>query len=241
MRKYTLVVSVLAHLAVVCAVLGAPLLAAAVLPSIHDRTVWVEARITPPPRLGNPDAPRDRRSLTRAASSSDQIVPASRPESVAAIVPLSAPPEVRGEGDPIDPEGLRRFEGGAGGDSVVPGLGNPDGVPEGVGEGPPAPPALRVASPVERVGGRIRAPAKVHHVAPVYPRLALAARTQGSVVLEAVIAEDGSVRDVRVLKSIPLLDRPAMDAVRQWRFTPTILNDKAVSVLMSVTVQFFLE
>jgi protein TonB len=56
-----------------------------------------------------------------------------------------------------------------------------------------------------------------------------------------VIAEDGSVRDVRVLRSKPLLDEAAMDAVRQWRFTPTRLNGEPVPVVMTVTVSFSLK
>jgi protein TonB len=53
-----------------------------------------------------------------------------------------------------------------------------------------------------------------------------------------VIAENGSVRDVRVLRSIPLLDAAAVEAVRQWRFTPTLLNGQPVPIVMTVTVAF---
>ena len=59
-------------------------------------------------------------------------------------------------------------------------------------------------------------------------------------ILEALIAEDGSVRNVKVLRSVPLLDAAAIDAVRQWRFTPTLLNGIPVQVIMSVTVSFTL-
>jgi protein TonB len=61
------------------------------------------------------------------------------------------------------------------------------------------------------------------------------------VILEAVIAEDGRVRDVRVLRSIQLLDQAAIDAVRQWRFTPTLLNGVPVPIVMTVTVNFELQ
>ena len=63
----------------------------------------------------------------------------------------------------------------------------------------------------------------------------------GVVILEATIDGEGSVRDVRVLRSKPLLDQAAVDAVRQWRFTPTLLNDHPVPVLMTVTVSFALD
>ena len=99
---------------------------------------------------------------------------------------------------------------------------------------PPPPPA-----PV-RVGGIIRAPQKVHDVAPRYPVVAQQSRVQGVVILEAVISEDGAVRSLRVLRSQPLLDAAAVEAVRQWRFTPTLLNGQPVPVVMTVTVNFSL-
>jgi protein TonB len=75
-------------------------------------------------------------------------------------------------------------------------------------------------------------------MAPVYPAIARAAHVEGVVILEAVIGENGAVRDVRVLRSIQLLDDAATEAVRQWRFTPTLLNGQAVPVVMTVTVAF---
>jgi protein TonB len=89
-----------------------------------------------------------------------------------------------------------------------------------------------------RVGGHIKAPTKVHNVAPSYPDLARQSRIQGLVILEAVISPSGSVEDVRVLRGIPLLDDAAADAVRQWRYTPTLLNGVPVPVIMTVTVNF---
>jgi protein TonB len=104
---------------------------------------------------------------------------------------------------------------------------------------PPPPPAVKLV-PL-RVGGVVRPPEKVHHVNPAYPPIALAARVTGIVILEALIGEDGGVRDVRVQRSVPLLDDAAEDAVRQWRFRPTLLNGQAVPVLMTVTVSFTLD
>ncbi len=101
----------------------------------------------------------------------------------------------------------------------------------------PPPPSPPPAAPV-RVGGAVRPPQKVQHVAPVYPAIARSARVTGVVIIEALIAEDGSVRTIVVLRSIPLLDQAAVDAVRQWRFTPTLLNGVPVPVIMTVTVAF---
>jgi protein TonB len=91
-----------------------------------------------------------------------------------------------------------------------------------------------------RVGGQIRQPTQVRRVSPVYPPDARAAGVQGVVILEAVIDVDGRVSDARVLRSIPLLDQAAIDAVRQWEYTPTLLNGIPVPVIMTVTVQFAL-
>jgi protein TonB len=66
-------------------------------------------------------------------------------------------------------------------------------------------------------------------------------RGQGVVITGLVIGEDGTVQDARILRSIPLLDQAAIDAVRQWEFMPTLLNGSPVPVLMTATVQFTLQ
>jgi protein TonB len=91
------------------------------------------------------------------------------------------------------------------------------------------------------VGGNIAPPQKVRHVNPVYPEEAQAARVQGVVIVEATIDTAGRVGDVRVLRSIPLLDEAAVEAVRQWEFTPTLLNGAPVPVIMTMTVNFTLQ
>lgn len=96
----------------------------------------------------------------------------------------------------------------------------------------------QTAVKVVRVGGSIRPPTRVVNVAAIYPGEALSANVQGVVIIEARIATDGSIADARVLRSIPLLDQAALDAVRQWRYTPTLENGEPVEVLMTVTVNF---
>ena len=78
-------------------------------------------------------------------------------------------------------------------------------------------------------------------VNPIYPPIAQSARVQGVVIIEATIGPDGAVKDAKVLRSIPLLDAAALDAVKQWQFTPTLLNGVPVPVIMTVTVQFTLQ
>jgi protein TonB len=97
-----------------------------------------------------------------------------------------------------------------------------------------------VESSPPRVGGAIEEPRKIHHVAPLYPAFARAARREGTVILEATIAKDGRVIDARVLRSSDVFDQAAIDAVRQWRYTVPTLNGVPVDVLMTVTVRFML-
>ena len=92
-----------------------------------------------------------------------------------------------------------------------------------------------------RVGGQIKQPSKVKDVKPVYPAIAQSARVQGVVIIEATIGPNGKVQEAKVLRSIPLLDASALDAVRQWEFTPTLLNNVPVPVIMTVTVNFTLQ
>ena len=110
----------------------------------------------------------------------------------------------------------------------------------GTGEVPPASTAYPATAPV-RVGGNIRMPAKIYDARPVYPQEALAARVTGVVIIEATIGADGRVTDTKVLRGSRLLDAAATDAVRQWRFEPTLVNGVAVPVIMTVTVSFNLQ
>ena len=89
-----------------------------------------------------------------------------------------------------------------------------------------------------RVGGQIRPPIKMKDVAPVYPAIAQSARVAGDVVIEATIDEEGKVADARVVKSVPLLDQAALDAVRQWEYRPSLLNGVPTPVVVTVTVRF---
>jgi TonB family protein len=94
------------------------------------------------------------------------------------------------------------------------------------------------ASAPLRVGGNIVTPAKIQDAPPVMPPLAAQANLHGVVILEVTVGADGRVTQANVLRSIPLLDQAAIDAVRQWRFTPTLLNGVAVPIIMTVAVPF---
>jgi protein TonB len=80
----------------------------------------------------------------------------------------------------------------------------------------------------------------LHKVQPTYPPLARTARVQGSVLLAAVIGKDGTIQNLHVISGHPLLTQAALDAVRQWRYRPYILNGEPVEVDTQVTVNFTL-
>ena len=80
----------------------------------------------------------------------------------------------------------------------------------------------------------------IREIKPSYPTLAVQARVQGSVLLQAVIAKDGTVHDLRVVSGHPLLVKAALDAVRQWRYKPYLLNGQPVEVDTQIVVNFTL-
>ena len=185
----------------------------------------------PPPPAPPPPAPRP------AAA---KPIPAARP--IPTTSELAAPVDVPRtiEPEPAAAEGL---------DEGVPG-GVEGGIPGGVVGGvvggipdipapPPPPPPQR--GPI-RTGGQIETPALLHRVEPYYPPMAVAARLEGMVILEAIIGRDGTVAEVKVLRSAGvLLDREALLAVRQWRFKPLLLNGQREEFILTVTLSFHLE
>jgi len=80
----------------------------------------------------------------------------------------------------------------------------------------------------------------VHQVKPLYPPIAMQARIQGTVVLQAVIGKDGTVQDLHLISGHPMLAPAAIEAVRQWRYRPYLLNDEPVEVDTQINVNFTL-
>jgi TonB family protein len=103
-----------------------------------------------------------------------------------------------------------------------------------------APPPRPTPDGTLRVGGNIRPPQKIVNVPPVYPQEAQDARVQGVVIIEITVDAEGSVAEAWVVRSIPMLDQAALDAVRQWRYAPTLLNGVPTPVQLTVTVNFTL-
>src|SRR6266513_1894703 len=212
---YTVPVSILVHTAAVLALIVIPLMAADVLPTPPSMLAFAAAPPPPPPP---PPPPQ-------------QAAPKPVVEVNPAAAPVEAPREIAPE--PPDTSFERAEPAGIAGGVI-------GGVVGGIPEAPPPPPPPPPAAPV-RVGGNIRAPQKTKDVRPTYPAIAQSARVQGVVIIEATIGPTGQVQEAKVLRSIPLLDAAALDAVKQWVFTPTLLNGVPVPVIMTVTVNFTLQ
>jgi len=223
-QSKTLPVSLLLHLIAAALIVIVPLLAADQMPDPASavKAFFVEPMAAPPPPPPPPPpAPR--------AATAPKVAPKAVVQDNAFVAPVEVPQEIKPE------EGLDLgVEGGVAGgvEGGVPG-GVVGGVVGGLPDAPPPPPQQAV-----RVGGQIKEPKKLKTVNPAYPDIAKQARVQGVVILEATISPQGKVTDIKVLRGIPLLDQAAQDAVRQWVYTPTLLNGVPVPVIMTVTVNF---
>jgi protein TonB len=224
-RSWAWPVTVALHLLGAAAVVVVPILAEEPLPAEASgaaRAFFAVPALSVAPPPPPPPATRAARA-PRAAATSDARASFTAPVDV---------PDVIAPDTSLD----LGFEGGVPGgvEGGVPG-GVVGGVVGGLPAEAPAPPA-----PVVRVGGLIREPRKVRDVPPVYPSVARAARVQGVVILEATITPQGRVEEVKVLRGVPALDEAAVEAVKQWTYTPTLLGGVPVSVVMTVTVHFVL-
>lgn len=223
--RTTIVASLVAHAIAAAALVVVPLFAQVPLPA-PARPIEAYVKAMAYDAIPVPQPPGRQAAPAASPTASAPVVT----ESTAA--PLAAPAEI-GTGEAPAMPGPGSL-----------GVGVPDGVVGSVGIGVPAPPVVTPPPPAPpstrplRVGGDIRAPRKLHHVAPVYPAVAAQARIAGVVILEATIAPSGEVTNVTVLRSVPLLDGAAVAAVRQWRYDPPRLNGQPVAVLLTVTVQF---
>lgn len=99
----------------------------------------------------------------------------------------------------------------------------------------------KVATPQRvRVSQGVTEGLLLHQVKPTYPPLARQARIQGQVVLEAIIAKDGTIQNLRLVQGHPMLAPSAIEAVKQWRYKPYFLNGEPVEVETQITVNFTL-
>ena len=206
------------QLVLLVAVVGIPLFHTDTLPKRETLTM-----LFVPPRAAASGAP-----TFRAPTSTSRNTPTSMRIPSAVATTQEAPPP------PLDAGGL---VGGVPG-GVVGGI--PDGMLSEVLRGRGSAPVLATTSEPKR----IRVPAQmaqanlVYDVAPKYPPDAGRARIEGTVVLLAVIGKDGTVENVRVEKGLPLLAQAAVEAVKQWRYRPYLLNGEPVEVDSHITITF---
>jgi len=113
------------------------------------------------------------------------------------------------------------------------------GSSSGLSSMPPPPPPADGARRIT-IGGNVQSAKLVSQPKPAYPPLAKQARISGTVMLSVIIGADGSVRDIQVISGHPLLIPPALEAVRQWKYSPTLLNGEPAEVSTQVDVNFTL-
>jgi protein TonB len=177
--------------------------------------------IAPPPPPPPPPPPAVVKTIikpvARLIQSGKLMQPRAIPKEVAVFKEAELPPDV------INPSAATGVFGG------IPGQGMVSLAP---------PPPKPTAPQRVKQGGQVTAASLVTQTRPVYPALARQARIQGSVILHAIIDKDGKVAQLEVISGHPLLVQSALDAVKQWRYKPTMLNGDPVEVDTTITVTF---
>ena len=231
-RPGSVALSTITHLLLATALLLIPLFLDETLPAPDSA---IRAFFVPPVELAPPPPPPPPPPATvrraRRAPAAPRPVP--RPQTVEEFVaPITVPEEIPLEDGLIPVLGGDGVEGGV--EGGVPG-GVIGGIVGGIPQAPPPP------QEIVRVGGSLKPPALLKRVEPEYPSIARDARIHGIVILEAHVDASGVVRNVKVLRGIPLLNEAALAAVQQWRYKPLLLNGVPTQFVLSVTVQFFLD
>jgi periplasmic protein TonB len=220
-RWTTFGVSTVGHAVLISAILVLPLFTEEPLLLAQG----VRAFLVAPPEIAPPPPPPALAPMKMAGGTGRQQ-PAVQDHTLR--VPTTDPGALRPEDPGLEPRG------GGGDPNGVEG-GDPSGVSGAIvgGLSPTTPPPKQV-----RVGGNIKAPRLVRRVDPVYPELARRAHITGKVSLEALVDQEGNVRDVQVVSGTPLLVEAAVTAVRQWRYQPLFLNGEAHAFTLAVDVTF---
>jgi len=225
------IVSIVGHAVVLTVVVVLPLMYATDrLPKVPTMMAFVAAPPVPPPP---PPPQTPARPAGKPATPRPQAVPVTS----TFAVPLEAPSAIVPEPPLAMYSGEGGVEGGIEGGVAGGIVGGLVAAPPPPPPPPAAPPAPKPVLPV-RIGGNVSAPALVKRVEPIYPDLALMAKVGGMVILEAVVTADGSVESVRVLRSVKFLDNAAIDAVKQWKYSPLILNGVPTPFVLTVTLNF---
>jgi protein TonB len=231
-KPWTMVVSTLLQMFLLSLLILVPLIYTEALPRTMLTTFLVAPAPPPPPPPPPAAQPVARvvRPVARLIQAGRLQAPTAIPKQVAMIKEEELPPEAVGGVGVVG-----GVPGGMPGGSVGGVLG---GIIGGTGAAPPPPPRPTVTR--QRVGGQVQAAKLIFGPKPIYPPLAKQARISGTVRLQAIIAKDGSVIELQVLSGHALLVNAATDAVRQWRYQPTLLNGEPIEVITTVDVVFSL-
>jgi protein TonB len=213
-------ISIGLHAAGVVGLVVIPLLASDSMPEVNT---GVRAFLVEPLSVAPPPPPPAARP-----AAAPRVAPMPEPKPQSFVAPVVVPTEIKPEQaldlgtDGGSPDGV---EGGVPGGVV-------GGIVGGLPDAPPAP-----ATPI-RVGGSVKEPRRVVYVPPAYPDLAQKARLQGVVIIEATVNERGRVVNANVISGAPILNEAALDAVKKWVYTPTLVNGIPTPIIMTVTVHF---
>jgi protein TonB len=225
-KRWTVIVSAVIQCVVLAVLVLIPLIYTDTLEGRMLSTLLVAP--APPPPPPPPAAPVQKvivKPVARLIQAGKLMAPKAIPKDVKIIKEEEMPPDVVGVTGGV-PGGV---PGGQAGGVI-------GGIIGGVVGAPPPPKAPQRI----RQGGNVQAALIMNRVQPQYPPLARQARVSGTVKLHAIIAKDGTVQELQVISGHPLLIQAALDAVRQWRYRPTLLNTEPVEVDTTIDVIFTL-
>ncbi len=211
------------------ALLILPLIYTDALPKQQLLTFLVAPPPPPPPPPAAPSVSRVMRKIQTNLLTGGQLrAPTRIPERVQMIHEEQAPPEVSGVMGGV-PGGVPGGQLGGVIGGIISHASNLAAVPKVAL--PTAPKRIRISQGVTK--GQL-----IFRVEPEYPKIALSARIQGQVLLKAIIAKDGTIKELELVSGHPMLTQNAIQAVRQWRYRPFLLNGEPVEVETSVAVIF---
>lgn len=228
-RSLATVFSLVSQVLLIGVLIFIPLMYTDVLPKEQLVTFLVAPPPPPPPP---PPAPHSA-AIKVVKITSEMIngrlrTPTSIPKKILMIKEAEAPPPAFGVDGGV-PGGIPGGQLGGVIGGIIGSLSRPPEIPKLYK--PSTPTLIRVSQGVTE--GLL-----IHKVQPVYPVLAREARIQGTVVLTALIAKDGTIQNLRVISGKPMLAPAAIDAVKQWRYKPYLLNGTPVEIETTVTVNF---
>jgi protein TonB len=184
----------------------------------------------PPPAASPPAAPAPRNVVQKVTIEDLEKSPTVIPKSIARLIRQPAPSSAN-----IGVLGIVGVLPDGQSDGALNSLINISGTPL------PLPPAKPQTPKRIWQGGRVQQARLIYGPKPDYPQLAKIARIQGTVRLEAVIGTDGAIKGLKVMSGHPLLVKTALEAVKQWRYQPTLLNGNPVEVETEIDVNFAME